>query len=186
MIAFPNKKYNIIYADPPWQFNSRIHQENRGFTHSLEDHYDTMKDKDIKDLPVQDIADDDCILFMWVVDSHLKEGIEVIESWGFTYRTIGFTWVKEYPNTFPPQICFNFSPYLLKSTEICLIGMKGKLKNIKDRDDVKGLCFEARTKHSEKPHEIRRRIETMCKDLPKIELFARKNFDAWDASGNEV
>ena len=53
--------------------------------------------------------------------------------------------------------------------------MKGKLKNIKDRDDVKGLCFEARTKHSEKPHEIRRRIETMCKDLPKIELFARKN-----------
>ena len=81
---------------------------------------------------------------------------------------------------------FNFSPYLLKSTEICLIGMKGKLKNIKDRDDVKGLCFEARTKHSEKPHEIRRRIETMCKDLPKIELFARKSFDGWDAWGNEV
>ena len=77
MIDFPNKKYNIIYADPPWQFNSRIHQEGRGFTHSLEKHYDTMTEQDICNLPVKNIAASDCILFMWVTDSHLQEALTI-------------------------------------------------------------------------------------------------------------
>lgn len=183
MIPLPDKKYNIIYADPPWQFNSRIHQENRGFTHSLEKHYDTMTEQDICDLPVKNITADDCILFMWVTDSHLQEGLNVIKSWGFDYKTIGFTWVKHYASG---STCYNFSPYLLKSTEICLIGMKGKLANIKARNDIKGLVADIRTKHSKKPEEVRRRIEQMCQDLPRIELFARHKTEGWDVWGNEV
>tara|TARA_R110001632_G_C11139675_1_gene395935 strand:+ start:62 stop:613 length:552 start_codon:yes stop_codon:yes gene_type:complete len=183
MIELPNKKYNIIYADPPWQFNSRIHQENRGFTHSLEKHYPTMTEKEICSLPVQDIADKNCILFMWVTDSHLKEALNVINDWGFTYKTIGFTWIKQYPSG---SYCYNFSPYVLKSTEICLIARKGKLKEIKQRNDIKGLVFAERTKHSKKPQEVRNRITEMCKDLPRIELFARETAAGWDSWGNEV
>jgi len=182
-IEFPNKKYNIIYADPAWQFNSRIHQENRGFTHSLEKHYSTMTEKEICSLPVQDIADENCILFMWVTDSHLKQALNVINAWGFTYKTIGFTWVKQYASG---SYCYNFSPYVLKSTEICLIATKGKLKEIKERNNIKGLVFAERTKHSKKPQEVSKRITEMCKDLPKIELFARETADGWDSWGNEI
>ena len=183
MIKFPNKKYNIIYADPPWQFNSRVHQEKRGFTHSLEKHYSTMTEQEICFLPVQDIADDNCILFMWVTDSHLKQALNVINAWGFTYKTIGFTWVKQYASG---SYCYNFSPYVLKSTEICLIATKGKLKEIKERNNIKGLVFAERTKHSKKPQEVSKRITEMCKDLPKIELFARDQTAGWDVWGNEI
>ena len=184
MIEFPNKKYNIIYADPPWSFGSKSYQDrNRQMIDIQKKHYSTMTEAEICSLPVKDITNDDCILFMWVTDSHLKEGLKVIDSWGFNYKTIGFTWVKHYESG---STCYNFSPYLLKSTEICLIGMKGKLANIKERNDIKGLVADIRTKHSKKPEEVRKRIEQMCKDLPRIELFARQKTEGWDVWGNEV
>ena len=182
MIPFPNKKYNIIYADPPWNYNSRIHQENRGFTHSIDDHYSTMKHDDICALPVNDISADDCILFLWVTESHLPQGLEVLQSWGFDYKTIGFTWVKHYKSG---AFCYNFSPYTLKSTEICLIGMKGRLNKIKKKNDIKGLVFAVRTDHSKKPSEVRERITDMCLDKPKIELFARQKTEGWDVWGDQ-
>jgi|TARA_R110001583_G_scaffold105219_3_gene252769 N6-adenosine-specific RNA methylase IME4 len=182
-MELPNKKYNIIYADPPWQFSSRIHQENRGFTHSLEKHYSTMTEQEICSIPIKNITDENCILFMWVTDSHLEQALKVIAAWGFHYKTIGFTWVKHYASG---SYCYNFSPYLLKSTEICLIATKGKLKEIKEKNDIKGLVFAERTKHSKKPQEVRARIEQMCKDLPRIELFARQKTPGWDVWGNEV
>tara|TARA_R100001086_G_C11732793_1_gene230196 strand:- start:69 stop:680 length:612 start_codon:yes stop_codon:yes gene_type:complete len=181
---FPNKKYNIIYADPPWSFGSKSYQDGgRNMIDIQKNHYDTMTEQDICDLPVQDISDDNCILFMWVTDSHLQEALNVMRSWNFTYKTIGFTWVKQYASG---SYCYNFSPYLLKSTEICLIGMKGKLNGVKKRNDVKGLVFAERTKHSKKPNEVRKRIEQMCGDLPRIELFARETAEGWDSWGNQV
>ena len=183
MSPFPNKKYNIIYADPAWSYNSRIHQENRGFTHTINDHYDTMTQDEICNLPIHKISEQDCILFLWVTESHLPKGIEVIEKWGFTYKTVGFVWVKHYKSG---KYCYNFSPYTLKSTELCLIGMKGKLNNIKVKNDIKGLVFAERTHHSKKPEEVRNRITEMCGNKPRIELFARKKVDGWDSWGNEV
>jgi len=184
MIPFPNKKYNIIYADPPWSFGSKSYQDSgRDMIDIQKNHYCTMTEKEISNLPVKDITNDDCILFMWVTDSHLREALNIIESWGFIYKTIGFTWVKQYASG---SYCYNFSPYVLKSTEICLIATKGKLNQIKDRNDIKGLVHAERTKHSKKPQEVRERIEKMCKDLPRIELFARKTRDGWDSWGNEV
>ena len=183
-IPFPNKKYNIIYADPPWSFGSKSYQsDNRDMIDIQKAHYSTMTEQEICSLPVQNIADENCIIFMWVTDSHLQEALSVINAWGFTYKTIGFTWVKQYANG---SYCYNFSPYVLKSTEICLIGTKGKLKEIKKRNDIKGLVFAERTKHSKKPQEVRNRITELCKDLPRIELFARKTFPGWDVWGNEV
>jgi len=183
-INFPDKKFNIIYADPPWSFSSKSYQDgNRSMIDLQKTHYKTMTQNDIASLPVQNIADENCILFMWVTDSHLKEAINVIEAWGFRYKTIGFTWVKQYATG---SLCYNFSPYVLKSTEICLIATKGKLKELKRKNNVRGLVFAERTKHSQKPNEVRNRITELCKDLPKIELFARQKANGWYAWGNEI
>ena len=184
MIPFPDKKYNIIYADPPWGFSSSIYQDGgRTFDKRLEDYYQTMSLNDIKDLPIKHITDKDCILFIWTTDSHLSEALEVIKSWDFKFKTIGFTWVKQYKSG---SYCYNFGAYTLKSTEICLIALKGKLKNIKKSNNVKSLVFAERTTHSKKPDEVRKRIEDFCGDLPRIELFARERVDGWDCWGNEV
>tara|TARA_R100001015_G_C4490061_1_gene67902 strand:- start:3 stop:431 length:429 start_codon:yes stop_codon:yes gene_type:complete len=142
-----------------------------------------MTCKEICNLPIENIADKDCILFLWTTDSHLLEALEVMKSWNFNYKTIGFTWVKKY-NT--GAYCYNFGSYTLKSTEICLIGLKGKLKNLKKSNNVKGLVFAERTKHSKKPNEIRKRIVNLCGDIPRIELFARQRVEGWDCWGNEV
>jgi len=181
---FPNKKYNIIYADPPWSFNSSIYQDGgRTFNKKIEEHYQTMSVDDIKNLPVKNITDKDCILFLWSTDSHLPEALEVIKSWNFKFKTIGFTWVKQYKSG---SYCYNFGAYTLKSTEICLIALKGKLKNIKKSNNIKGLVFAERTKHSKKPDIVRNKIVELCGNLPRIELFARQKTDGWDAWGNEV
>jgi len=108
-MKLPNKKYTVIYADPPWQFGSKAYQDsNRNMLDLDKTQYDTMTIQDIKRLPISSITDEDCICFMWVVDSHLKEGIEVLESWGFKYKTIGFNWIKKYSSG---EFCVNFAPW---------------------------------------------------------------------------
>ena len=89
------KKYKVIYADPPWQY--KVYSK-KGEGRSAENHYHTMNIEDIRSLPVGEIADDDCILFLWVTFPCLLEGISVMESWGFTYKTCGFNWVREIKN----------------------------------------------------------------------------------------
>ena len=88
---FPKKKYRIIYADPAWTFKT---YSQKGKNRSAEKHYNCMTIQDIYNLPVQSISDDNCILFIWVVDPMLPEAIKTIESWGFQYKTVAFTWVK--------------------------------------------------------------------------------------------
>ena len=179
-----NKKYNIIYADPPWQFSSPKFQDGgRGFGNRVEDRYPTLSHTELSALPLESISKKDCILFMWAIDSHLEKALEVMKNWGFRYSTIGFVWVKK---TNKNNYCYNYGTYTLKSTEICLIGIKGKLKNIKKSNNVKSLVFAERTIHSKKPEDVRKRIEDLCLDLPRIELFAREKKDGWDSWGNEI
>lgn len=178
------KKYNIIYADPPWQYGSKKYQDgNRDFDKLEDNHYKTMTIKEIKTLPIKNIIKEDCICFMWVTDSHLKEGIEVLELWGFTYKTIGFNWIKKYNNG---KTCVNFAPWTLKSWEICLIGIKGSMGKYKKVNNVRGLLEEERTLHSKKPEEARNRIVELFGDLPKLELFAREKINGWDCWGDEI
>ena len=84
-----DKKYNIIYADPPWRY------QDRSCNGACELHYNTMKIGDICELPVKEITSKDCVLFMWVTYPMLREGLELIEAWGFKYKTIGFQWIKQ-------------------------------------------------------------------------------------------
>lgn len=82
-------KYNIIYADPPWSYNQRT---ARG---SAEHHYPTMSQEDLKNLPISEIAEKDCTLFMWATFPMIKEALELIEAWGFRYKTTAFVWAKK-------------------------------------------------------------------------------------------
>jgi len=179
-----DKKYNIIYADPPWKFGSKSYQDgNRNMLDLDKTQYDTMTIEQLKQLKIKNITDNDCICFMWVTDSHLKEGIGVLEAWGFKYKTIGFNWIKQYKSG---ANCVNFAPWTLKSWEICLIGIRGTMGKYKIANNIKGLLEEIRTKHSQKPQEARNRIEKLFGNLPKIELFAREKTEGWDVWGNEV
>ena len=92
MIPFPKKKYNIIYADPAWHFKT---YSDKGIGRSALQHYNCLNVDDIYNLPVRSISDDDCILFIWVIDSMLPEALETIKRWGFKYKTVAFTWVKQ-------------------------------------------------------------------------------------------
>ena len=177
------RKFNVIYADPPWQYGSKQYQDNGRPFDPLNRQYSTMSIEQIKKLPIKNIADDNCALFMWCTDSHLKEGIEVMESWGFKYKTIAFVWIKKYKNG---NICVNFAPHTLKSSEICLLGIRGTMKNYKKSNNVRQLLEAVRIKHSQKPEEARIRIIELYGEIPKIELFARQKSDGWSVWGDEV
>jgi site-specific DNA-methyltransferase (adenine-specific) len=184
LIPFPNKKYNIIYADPPWSFHSRELQKYDGKRFSsMDKHYETQENEWIYNLPVKDIADIDCALFLWVTDAHIEAGLETIKSWGFKYKTIIFVWEKL---TSTGKLASNFAPWTLKNTEICLFGTKGAMHKYKRVNNMYQLVKAVRTEHSKKPDEIRNNIEKLFGDIPRIELFARKQIKNWDVWGNEV
>jgi len=167
-ISLPNKKYKTIYADPPWN-----EQGGGKIKRGADRHYNLMKTKDIVDMPVKDIADDNCWLYLWVTNNFLKDGIEVMESWGFRYVT-NFVWAKD---------SFGIGYYFRGQHELCLFGVKGNLKPI--RRNVSSLLVSPKRKHSQKPIEARQMIETMSYE-PRIELFARDKTPGWDVWGNEV
>lgn len=173
------KKYKIIYADPPWQY--RVYSK-KGQGKSAENHYHTMNIKDIMALPVDKIADKDCILFLWITFPCLKEGIEVMERWGFKYKTCGFNWVKrnKKKNTYFMGLGF----WTRSNSEVCLIGTKGQPKRVSK--SVSQICDARIMEHSKKPAEIRERIVELCGELPRVELFARDKVKGWDSLGDEI
>ena len=173
------KKYKIIYADPPWQY--RVYSK-KGQGKSAENHYHTMNIKDRMALPVDKIADKECILFLWITFPCLKEGIEVMERWGFKYKTCGFNWVKrnKKKNTYFMGLGF----WTRSNSEVCLIGTKGQPKRVSK--SVSQICDARIMEHSRKPAEIRVRIVELCGELPRIELFARDKVKGWDSLGDEI
>jgi len=183
------KKFKIIYADPPWRYGSKSKVNDyqgdsfHGVQNKLEEAYDTMSTQDIKNLPIKNITDKDCACFLWCTDSHLKEGIEVLEAWGFKYKTVAFNWIKK---TNKGNTCFNVAPWTLKSSEICLLGTKGVMTKYKKSNSVKQLIESERTKHSKKPEEAIKRIEELFGDISRLEMFCRFPRDGWEIWGNEV
>ena len=175
-----NKKYNIIYADPPWNF--KTYSEKGKQKKSAERHYRCMNIDNIYDLPINQIAADNCILFLWVTFPLLKEGLETIEKWGFTYKTIGFNWIKQ--NKKSDSLFWGLGYWTRANSEICLLATKGKPKRISK--SVHSVIISKIREHSRKPDEVRDKIVELCGDMPRIELFARQSVDGWDCWGNEV
>lgn len=171
-----NKKYNIIYADPPWSYRNR-----GGVQGNVLKHYQTMKNEDIYNLPIENIADDNCILFLWATFPNLQEALNTIKAWGFEYKTCGFNWIKKNKNG---TNFFGIGWYTKSNSEVCLIGTKGKAPKASNK--VSQIVESVREKHSKKPDIVRDKIVEFSGDLPRIELFARNKVDGWDCWGNEV
>ena len=185
VIDLPDKKYNIIYADPPWHYGSKsaVNNTTGSAIKPLSDHYSTMSLQELKNMSIKNMTKDDAACFMWVTDSHIDEALEVLRSWGFAYKTIAFNWIK---TTSKGNYCKNVAPWTMKSSEICLLGIKGRMTKYKQANNIESLVIAQRTQHSQKPNELRKRIEDLFGDLPRIELFAREKTDGWDVWGDEI
>ena len=185
----PKKKYQVIYADPPWFYNGKLQFDKSSkskdkidikkniFVSTASFKYPTLKSEELKKLKVEDISDKDCILFMWTSNPHLDQAIELGKSWGFDYKTVAFVWNKMVHN--PGQ-------YNLSYCELCLLFKKGKIPTPRGARNIKQLVESKRTKHSEKPIEVLTNIEKMFPSQKKIELFARTRNKGWDVWGLET
>ena len=175
-----DKKYNIIYADPPWKL--KYYSKKGEKEKSAQRHYDCMSLDDIKALPVNALAEKDCVLFMWVTFPFLEKSFEVLKAWGFTYKTVAFTWVKRCKKS--DGFHFGNGYWTRANAEICLLATKGAPHRVSA--SVRQVCDARIMEHSRKPAEIRDRIVALMGDIPRIELFARQYADGWDCFGNEV
>jgi N6-adenosine-specific RNA methylase IME4 len=173
------KQYDIIYADPPWDYKGQKQHNGAGGkdTGSAAKHYGTLKLSDLKRLAVASVAAEDCLLFMWSSSPHLDQAIDLMKAWGFKWATVGFVWDKQRVN---PGF------YTMSQCELCLIGKRGKIPRPRGARNVRQLVSALRGAHSVKPDEVRNRIVAMFPTQSKLELFSRKKVDGWDAWGNEV
>lgn len=170
------RKYNIIYADPPWQYQRK---KGQGVA---ENHYSTMSTKEICELPVHNITEKNAALFLWVTFPQLPEALKVMEAWGFDYKTVAFVWVKQ--NKSGNGFFFGLGHWTRSNAEICLLGIKGHPRRVSNR--VFQLIVSPRAEHSKKPEEVRAKIVELMGDLSRVELFARQETPGWDCWGNEV
>ena len=175
------KKYKTIYADPPWQFQNRTGKVAP--EHKRLNRYPTMKLEDIMKLPVGDVADEKSHLYLWVPNALLPEGLQVMEAWGFEYKT-NLIWEKTRKDGEPDGRGVGF--YFRNVTEILLFGIKGEKNRTLDpgRSQV-NLIRAMKKEHSRKPEEFIDLIEK-CSNAPYLEVFARGNRDSWDMWGNQA
>jgi N6-adenosine-specific RNA methylase IME4 len=190
----------VIYADPPWSFES---WSARGDGRSAVRHYGVMGLPEIMALPVGRLAADDCVLFLWVSNPLLPQGLEVIRAWGFEYKTLAFCWVK----TRPTGKEFLANGYWTRANpELCLLATRGKPRRVDAgvRCLVEDPCswfpdgpeaiYANFRGHSRKPDEVRDRIVRLMGAGPPahqlgtrlVELFTRTTTPGWDGWGNEA
>ena len=141
-----------------------------------------MEGNEIKNLPIKDISEKNCILFIWVTYPKLIEGMETIKEWGFEYKTCAFSWIKK--NKKSDSLFWGLGYWTRSNNEICLLATKGKPKRKSKK--VHQVVIDKIREHSRKPDCVKDRIVELCGDLPRIELFARQKTDGWDCWGNEV
>lgn len=177
------RKYTIIYADPPWNFGSRLKHSRNGSQHRITEQYPTMRIEEICALPIDNLSKDNAILFIWTTDAHLEKCLQVINAWGFTYKTIAFIWNKKEKSG--KQVCFQ-GMWTMKGSEICLLATKGKVHGLLKSRKVRQLVEATRQEHSKKPDEVRERIVEMFGNISRIELFARQKAEGWHFWGNEI
>jgi len=171
-------KYNIIYADPPWTYKDNMHAGRRGAIYK----HACMELMDIRALHVNEICDKDAALFLWCTAPQLHAGLDVIGAWGFTFKTVAFTWIKR--NKKSPTLFWGGGHYTRSNPEYCLLGVKGKLNRVSA--GVHSVVHTPVEEPMKKPDIVRARIVELYGDIPRIELFARKETAGWDVHGDEV
>lgn len=187
-MSLQNKNYKIIYADPPWQYGNYSNVDV-SFVKRLRDGskfritpYNALSTRELKQIPISTIADKDSVLLMWTTFPCIEQAFEVIKAWGFTYKTVAFTWVKKNKNGIGWY--FGLGNYTRANAEVCLLAKKGKGCKVL-RKDIPQICDSPITTHSKKPNVIRDRIVKLFGDVPRIELFARTKIHGWDVFGDD-
>lgn len=176
---FNGQKFNIIYADPAWTYNDKAASGQRGAGFK----YPTASLSDLMQMPVNQIAADDCVLFMWWVAPMPLEALKLVEAWGFKLKTMkGFTWHKLNKKALTSFL--GMGNWTRANSEDCLIAVKGNPKRI--NAGIRQFIEAPIREHSRKPDEIRDRIVELMGDLPRVELFSRQSIDGWHHHGNEV
>jgi N6-adenosine-specific RNA methylase IME4 len=187
--SLPKKEYDIIYADPPWDYNGKMQfdktsttKENLDFSRkifisSATFKYPTLKLEELIKLPLNNIMKENCLLFMWATNPQLENAIKLGKAWGFEYKTIAFIWNKMNHN--PGQ-------YTLSNCELCLVFKHGKIPKPRGARNVQQLVSVPRQAHSVKPVEVINGITAMFPTQKKIELFSRRKFRGWDSWGLDI
>ena len=192
------KKYDLILADPPWQYS------NKSSNGAADNHYNTTDFYSLTRLHIEDIAFDNSVLCMWYTGNFALEAIKLAEAWNFKVKNMFcFAWVKLNKNAGdridknPPEDFFDFMEILNSETkvncgnytrqniEMCLIATRGKGLPRKSAS-VKQVIHSCLGEHSEKPKEVHHRLEELYGDVPRIELFAREKYGEWDVYGDQV
>lgn len=198
-------KYNLIYIDPPWKYNSRANHKTR-FRGGAEGHYPLMTMPEIAALPIPQLAAKDAALLMWCTFPYLADQIKLFDHWGFRFRTMLLTWIKLNPKgwdqpkddpTYRPgkeyvlyrdglfhSVFFGVGYYAKSNPEVCLLGMRGQVPTVSNA--VSSVIHAPRREHSRKPDEAYDRIEGVFGQLPRIELFARHSAPGWAVAGNGI
>ena len=163
----PPGPFDIIYVDPPWDYRGQLQHAGEGSqdTGGAIRHYPTVTLDDLKSLNVSGICAQDCLLFMWATNPHLDQAIDLGKAWGFAWATVAFVWDK---------VRVNPGFYTMSQCELCLVFKRGKIPSPRGARNVRQLVTAKRGVHSQKPDEVRLRIERMFPLLRKIELFARE------------
>jgi N6-adenosine-specific RNA methylase IME4 len=185
----PTGKFAIIYVDPPWHYDGKMQFDRSSTSKETIDlsrnifissacfKYPTLRLDELKKLRVHEIAENDCLLFMWATNPHLDQAIELGRSWGFEYRTVIFVWNK---------MVHNPGKYNLSYCELCLLFKRGRIPTPRGARNIKQLINAPRGEHSEKPAEVASNIELMFPHHKRIELFARRSLSGWSAWGFEA
>lgn len=180
----PRNHFGAILADPPWHFDVWA----KGSARNASSKYQTMNANEIAEMPINELAADDCALFMWMVWPRLREAVEVLKSWGFAYKTCAFNWIKAntqqidmFRDDADPFVGMGY--WTRANSEACLLATRGKPKRL--NADVRQGIIAPRREHSRKPDGIHERIERLVAG-PYLELFARSTRPGWTSWGNEV
>lgn len=181
------KKYKVIYADPPWQFNNK--KTGGSMKSGAASKYLTTGIEGLKNIDVNSITEDDAILFMWYVGAMPQEAIDLVHAWGFEIKNMnGFVWNKLTQKNKPH---FGMGFYTRAGSESVIIATKGKFKPKSHSvravfNSESQIQFEGKALiHSRKPYQVRDLIVDLCGDVPRLEMFARESAEGWDAFGNE-
>ena len=169
MNDFPDKKFQVIYADPPWRYDFSA-TDNR----KIENHYPTMSLEEIKALDIP--SDNNCILYLWTTAPKLVEGLDVMKAWGFEYKSHSI-WDK---------VNIGMGYWWRSQHEILLVGTKGTISPPPDTFRESSIYREKRTKHSRKPEHYKAFITKAFPEHNKLEVFARAKSNEWEVWGNEV
>jgi N6-adenosine-specific RNA methylase IME4/predicted transcriptional regulator len=187
------KKFGVIYADPPWVYKV---YSGKGKKRSADRHYKENEDtgertlsiEDLKALPILDLAADDCALFLWAVMPELPGALEVMNAWGFAYKTTAFVWVKTSESA--SGIALNgdglhwgMGYWTRANAEVCLFGTRGAPK--RNAKNIHQILISPVGEHSRKPEQTNARIERLV-DGPYLEMFGRRPMPRWTVWGNDI